>query len=1449
VIDSFKKGQVYVGSIPSISSFDLEIPFQDVRYQFRVELVGPETFRFNINGQKIDVDIRETEGALLAAFDGEMHRIIGRAEPLGLRLTLDGATSLLPNIFDPSELRTDVTGKVVRYLQPNGGEVKRGEGYVEVEAMKMIMTLKAGEDGKIFHSLSPGTVIAGGDLLATLELTDPSRVKKIEKFAGQLDISDAAVAVEPKHALTHTLAGFKNDPEAVVQSAFAGADAKASVDLITEILNEFVRVESIFDEKVPDEVVRDLTKSNIDNLEVAIGAIRAHQQLDMRRKLALAVLRQTATLRDRFDLDHLPQDLLTALEQVRSLKSKDYGDLKIAADTIIQQSNVPQFEIRVEELRSQLLDETVSLDELAGKASVSAGVDMLTYLFTDSDAAVRAASLEAYVRRIYHAYRLLDVSIDKDGHAAKWTYQHMDTPSTSTVRHGVLNVVPSLSTLNTVLPEILDDFGASLPLSPDPLHEVYLVCSGCDESVDIEAVEAKIGGGQFALRKLGIQKVNVVVPVAKQNPLYFTFPLYNDYKEDLARRNMRPTFYRLLELDRLKSNFDLETLHAVGQEVQVFLGTEKSDKPIRGGPPQVVFVRGVSNTPGLTTLKGANRVLQMGLDELERAQANSKVSLKSSSKIFIHSLPLIEGADPAKLAEDFKDIVAYLKSHYATRLLKLRVDQIEGLARLKTTDEKNVPMAQPIRFVASSMDGEWLKPTTLLDYPDPVTGVTRESCVLGEGEDDVCLLDPYESSSILQSKRSIARNVGSTYAYDFLSLLEIGLVGQWDSYIKNLSSKIKIPSGIFESQELVEGPNGDLAPGSRPIGTNKVGMLAWHVTMKTPEYPEGRDMVVIANDVTVKSGSFAVAEDEIYYKASKYARKLKIPRVYIACNAGARIGLYNDLKSKIKLKFFDDENPSQGFEYLYLTDEDYKSLPEGAVNAHKVPEGWALDDIIGTEHGIGVENLQGSGKIAGETSQAYDDVFTLSYVTGRSVGIGAYLVRLGQRIIQKSTGPIILTGFAALNKLLGREVYTSQDQLGGPQIMVPNGVTHLEVENDQAGVDAILEWLSYVPKEIGALPAIRKSSDPVDRSVDWRPTKIAYDPRLLLTGTSGKPGFFDKGTFKEYLSGWGKSVVVGRGRLGGIPMGTIAVETRQVEQIIPADPANPDSSESVLPQAGKVWYPDSAFKTAQAIRDFDKEGLPVMIFANWRGFSGGSRDMAMEVLKFGSMIVDALREFSNPVYIYIPPHGELRGGSWVVLDPTINLDQMEMYADPDSRGGILEPSGIAEIKFRAPDQLEVMHRNDGQLRMLKEELESNAESDMETIKEQIEAREQLLAPVYLQAATEFADLHDKTGRMKAKEVIRDAVPWKHSRKYFYYRAKRRMLQDDIVKRLQAAGSLSCQAAVEILSSICKGEWSDDAAVIDFFENETGLIDTKVKRVRDEYLQAQMEAIKAEMEKE
>ena len=45
--------------------------------------------------------------------------------------------------------------------------------------------------------------------------------------------------------------------------------------------------------------------------------------------------------------------------------------------------------------------------------------------------------------------------------------------------------------------------------------------------------------------------------------------------------------------------------------------------------------------------------------------------------------------------------------------------------------------------------------------------------------------------------------------------------------------------------------------------------------------------------------------------------------------------------------------------------------------------------------------------------------------------------------------------------------------------------------------------------------------------------------------------------------------------------------------------------------------------------------------------------------------------------------------------------QVEMYADPAAAGGVLEPEGIVEIKYRKPDLLATMHRLDPLLLQLK----------------------------------------------------------------------------------------------------------------------------------------------------
>jgi hypothetical protein len=406
--------------------------------------------------------------------------------------------------------------------------------------------------------------------------------------------------------------------------------------------------------------------------------------------------------------------------------------------------------------------------------------------------------------------------------------------------------------------------------------------------------------------------------------------------------------------------------------------------------------------------------------------------------------------------------------------------------------------------------------------------------------------------------------------------------------------------------------------------------------------------------------------------------------------------------------------------------------------------------------------------------------------------------------------------------------------------MYTNGVSHLVVKDDMEGSMAILKWLDFVPKEKNSfnalVPTIHWSAsssangsssssrvpllDPINRPVIFRPSKAPYDPRLLFTGlkkeeepssppspsptSSSSPasstplssslssssflgGLLDKDSFLELLGGWARSVIVGRGRLGGLPLAVIAVETRSIEQIVPADPAAPDSKEQTVQRAGGVWYPDSAYKTAQAVRDAGEEGLPLLILANWRGFSGGQMDMLQEVLKFGSLIVDALKDYRQPVIIYLPPLATLRGGSWVVLDPAINRRYLSIFADESARGGVLETEGTLDVKFRKPQIIAQIHRLDEKIKeMDKKKAESADASEREQLARAIKQREELLFPSFHSVATLFADLHDTPGRMRAKGCLDGVVEWERSREIIYWKMVRKLKEKESVEKLMCA---------------------------------------------------------------
>eukprot|EP00737_Agarophyton_chilense_P001387 gb/GEZJ01001557.1/.p1 GENE.gb/GEZJ01001557.1/~~gb/GEZJ01001557.1/.p1 ORF type:complete len:2331 (-),score=312.23 gb/GEZJ01001557.1/:1422-8057(-) len=876
---------------------------------------------------------------------------------------------------------------------------------------------------------------------------------------------------------------------------------------------------------------------------------------------------------------------------------------------------------------------------------------------------------------------------------------------------------------------------------------------------------------------------------------------------------------------------------------------KKSDSRSQRDVDARFFVRAVirqadvfsgSKNGTIVSMPEAERTFIEALDAVEMANCDRRFRRTDFNHIFLNIVPSVE-ID----IEDVEAICRRMFQRYANRCWSLRVFAVEIRVPALVVSKGTSASIIPLRFLLFNPTGHVLRVESYVETVDPNTGEERFVTVSNDSPSSLhgsLVSEPYPIMDRVQRRRVVAQAMETTYVYDFVHIFTKQLHQTWRRYSEDRLlggfHRHKMPTELIEAKELILPGNSSTKTGlelvetPRKPGQNDIGMVAWIWLLRTPEYPDGRQIIVIANDITFRSGSFGPEEDVLFCAASKMSRERRIPRIYLAANSGARIGVADEVRDKLHVDWIDSSTPSKGFRCLTVKESDIQELSKCIKTGKRVGGDMReLTDIIGIEHGIGVENLMGSGLIAGETSRAYEETFTLSYVSSRSVGIGAYLVRLGQRVIQKkSAAPIILTGYSALNKVLGHDVYISNDQLGGTKVMHPNGITHTVVDDDVQGVDAVLRWLSYIPKIKGEKLPIVESRDPVSRAIFSAPPPNgqAYDPRLkLIAGEVDDAGddrrflggMFDKDSWEEYLDGWAKTVIVGRARLGGVPVGVVAVETRSVERVTPPDPASPDTREDVVTQAGQVWYPDSAAKTAQAVKDFNREGLPLFILANWRGFSGGMRDMFDEILKSGSLIVDALRCFSQPVFVYLPPGAELRGGAWVVLDTLINPEMIEMYADPTSRGGVLEPEGTVDVKYRRRHLIKTMHHLDPKLRKLDEELRSKnqagailSDEKKQSIHDAIYAREVEILPIYRSIATSFCDLHDTPGRLIAKGAVRRIIDWREARSFFYWRLQRRLAEERLRKKVLQADPDMCAEKIASLLRKWSAEYGMEAGV-------------------------------------
>uniref|UniRef100_A0A674KH72 acetyl-CoA carboxylase n=1 Tax=Terrapene triunguis TaxID=2587831 RepID=A0A674KH72_9SAUR len=1271
--------------------------------------------------------------------------------------------------------------------------------------------------------------------------------------------------------------------------------------VVMDLLRQYLKVETQFQHGHYDKCVFALREENKSDMNAVLNYIFSHAQVTKKNLLVTMLIDQLCG-RD----PTLTDELINILTELTQLSKTTNAKVALRARQVLIASHLPSYELRHNQVESIFLSAIdmyghqfciENLQKLI--LSETSIFDVLPNFFYHSNQVVRMAALEVYVRRAYIAYELNSVQhrqlkdntcvvefqfmlpTSHPNRSASVSDVLLDNSFTPPCqRMGGMVSFRTFEEFVRIFDEVMGCFCDSPPQSPtfpeaghtslydedksareEPIHILNIaIKTDCD--IDDDGLAAMF-------REFTQSKKSVLIDHGIRR---LTFLVAQKFEEDRIYRHLEPALAFQLELNRMR-NFDLTAIPCANHKMHLYLGAAKVEVGTEVTDYRF-FVRAIIRHSDLVTKEASfeylqnegERLLLEAMDELEVAFNNTNVRT-DCNHIFLNFVPTVI-MDPSKIEESVRSMVM----RYGSRLWKLRVLQAELKINIRLTPTGK---AIPIRLFLTNESGYYLDISLYKEVTD-----SRTAQIMFQAYGDkqgplhgMLINTPYVTKDLLQSKRFQAQSLGTTYIYDIPEMFRQSLIKLWDSMSEYaLLPTLPLPSDMLTYTELVLDDQGQLVHMNRLPGGNEIGMVAWKITLKSPECPDGRDIIVIGNDITYRIGSFGPQEDLLFLRASELARTEGIPRIYVAANSGARIGLAEEIRHMFHVAWEDPDDPYKGYKYLYLTPQDYKKV--SALNSvhceHVEDEGesrYKITDIIGKEEGLGVENLRGSGMIAGESSLAYEDIITINLVTCRAIGIGAYLVRLGQRTIQVENSHLILTGAGALNKVLGREVYTSNNQLGGVQIMHNNGVTHSTVSDDFEGIYTILQWLSYMPKSVSSPVPTLTIKDPIDRVIEFVPTKTPYDPRWMLAGRPSPTqksqwlsGFFDKGSFLEIMQPWAQTVVVGRARLGGIPVGVVAVETRTVELSIPADPANLDSEAKIIQQAGQVWFPDSAFKTAQAIKDFNREGLPLMVFANWRGFSGGMKDMYDQVLKFGAYIVDGLREYRQPVLVYIPPQAELRGGSWVVIDPTINPRHMEMYADPDSRGGVLEAEGTVEIKFRRKDLVKTMRRVDPIYSRLAERLGTPelGPAERKELETKLKEREEFLIPIYHQVAVQFADLHDTPGRMQEKGVITDVLEWRTSRTFFYWRLRRLLLEDLVKKKIHDAnpeltdGQIQAMLRrwfVEVEGTVKAYLWDNNKDLVEWLEKQLteedgirSVVDENIKYISRDYILKQIRSL-------
>ncbi len=324
---------------------------------------------------------------------------------------------------------------------------------------------------------------------------------------------------------------------------------------------------------------------------------------------------------------------------------------------------------------------------------------------------------------------------------------------------------------------------------------------------------------------------------------------------------------------------------------------------------------------------------------------------------------------------------------------------------------------------------------------------------------------------------------------DFAEAVAAALSGGPERHHEKTAEQGKLP--VRERVERLVDP-GSFAEEALLANWNQEGLGADGVVTGLATI-DGRRVALMANDPTVKAGSWGPKTVEKILRVQERALKLQIPLVYMVDSAGARI-----------------------------TDQ-VQMFP----------------------------GRRGAGRIFHNQVRLSGQVPQICLLFGPSAAGGAYIPAFCDVVVMREGNASMYLGSPRMAEMVIGEKVTL-DEMGGARMHTGvSGCGHFLVKSDEEAIDLARRYLSYMPgswreEPPVAEPAAPASERPIAEIVPADENQ-PFDMRELLDS------LLDADSFLPVHERWAKELIVGYGRLGGRAIGVVASQPRYTGGVLFVD--------------------------------------------------------------------------------------------------------------------------------------------------------------------------------------------------------------------------------------------------------------------------------------------------------